>query len=78
MLNILQQFYIISKSNDYTRIASSSFSTCSGVCEHGLNVHANDRDERVGAAMELLLQHQGEMLRNTINQAVEDFIQYHQ
>jgi len=46
------------------------------LAQHGLNVHANDRDERVRAAMELFRQHQGAIPRDRINQAVEEFIQY--
>jgi hypothetical protein len=46
------------------------------IAAQGLNVHANDRDERTRAAMELLRQHQGEIPRNRINEAVKEFIQY--
>jgi hypothetical protein len=46
------------------------------LARNGLNVHANNRDERVRAAMKLLRQHQGEIPRNRINQSVGEFIQY--
>ncbi len=44
--------------------------------QQGIDVHAGKRDEQVRAAIELLRQDQGEIPKDRMNQAVQEFTQY--